>query len=289
MMEAMLYEKLPNQSVRCHLCFHRCVIADKKRGFCHVRENQNGVLYALNYGLTIAASVDPIEKKPLYHFLPNTWIYSFAAQGCNFKCPWCQNYDISQVTNPNDAVEGIEITPEEHVKRALKAQTPAIAYTYSEPTVFFEYALATMKCAHEAHLKNVWVSNGAITEEALALLIPFLDAANIDYKGDEDVYNHSCYGNLKQVQTTLKLLFNAHVHIEITTLIIPGINDTDEHFRRIANFIFSELSPDVPWHISRFFPHWKLLTTPITPLSTLKRAQKIGYEAGLTTIHIGNV
>lgn len=290
MKEAILYEKLENGKVKCAVCNHRCVIGEGKRGICGVRENRKGVLYALNYGLTISAANDPIEKKPLYHFLPGTMIYSFATVGCNFRCSWCQNWEISQASKPARPVEGTYVTPEEHVARAIELGCPSIAYTYSEPTIFLEYALDTMKLAHEKGLKNVWVTNGYMSKETLDLIIPYLDAANVDYKGPDDgVYEKYCGGKAVHIMENLIYLQKAGIHQEITTLIVPGVNDKREQLEEIAKFVADEVGTDVPWHISRFFPNWKMMDVPITPLETLKMAEKIGKEAGLKYIHIGNV
>ena len=290
MQEAILYQKLPDLKVKCDVCSHRCTIGDGFRGICGVRENQKGILYALNYGKTVASAIDPIEKKPLYHFLPGTKIYSFATVGCNFRCEWCQNFEIAQSPKPMKPVVGIEITPIQHVEKAMKYGCPSIAYTYSEPTIFLEYALDTMKLAHENGLKNVWVTNGFMTKETLDLIIPYLEAANVDYKGPNDgVYEKYCGGTAEPIMENLKYLKQAGVHLEITTLVVPGVNDKYEQIEKIAKYIANEVGVDVPWHISRFFPAWKMLDTEITPLKTLKMAKEIGEKAGLKYIHIGNV
>jgi len=290
MKEAILYQKLEGDKLKCAVCNHRCTIAEGKRGICSVRENRQGKLYALNYGKTIAVNIDPIEKKPLYHFLPGTKIYSFATVGCNFRCSWCQNWEISQSPKPNKPIDGIDISPEEHVKRALEYACPSIAYTYSEPTIFVEYALDTMKLAREKGLKNVWVTNGYMSRETLDTIIPYLDAANVDYKGPNDgVYEKYCGGKAEPIMENLKYLHEAGVHIEITTLIVPGINDKPNQLEKIARFIATELSQDVPWHVSRFFPAWKMMDTPITPVETLEMARGIGKNAGLKYVHVGNV
>lgn len=290
MQEALLYEKLDGGRVACQVCNHNCVIAEGKRGICRVRENRQGVLYALNYGKTIAAHIDPIEKKPLYHYLPGTRVYSFATVGCNFRCSWCQNWEISQSPEPNQPVEGVEVLPEEHVARAIAGACPSIAYTYSEPTIFVEYALDTMMLARASGLKNVWVTNGFMSRETLETVGPYLDAANVDFKGsNRDVYEKYCGGTAAPIMENLKYLYQQRVHLEITTLIVPGINDNPRQLEEIAQFISAELSQEVPWHITRFFPAWKLMDTPITPLETLQMARTIGIKAGLKYTHIGNV
>jgi len=290
MKEAILYEKLESGEVKCGVCSHRCRIRDGKRGVCGVRENHGGTLFSLNYGITIAAANDPMEKKPLYHFMPGTRVYSFAAAGCNLRCMWCQNWEISQSPKPDKIIIGEPVSPEEHVQRALDWGCPSIAYTYSEPTIFLEYALDTMKLAREKGLKNVWHTNGFMTTETLELIIPYLDAANVDLKGpNEGVYEKYCGGKAEPVMRNIIQLYKAGVHLEITTLIIPGLNDQHQQLEEMANFLAKEVSPDVAWHITRFFPAYKMPDTPITPLETLYMARKIGEEAGLKHIHIGNV
>ncbi len=290
MIEAMLYQKLANNQVQCNVCHLHCKINQGKRGICGVRENIDGTLYTLNYPIAIATGIDPIEKKPLYHFLPGTKVYSFAAVGCNMHCSWCQNWSISQSPKPFLPIEGVEILPMEHVKNAIANNCPSIAYTYSEPTIFLEYALATMRIAKENGLKNIWVSNGIMTKETLDEIIPYLDAANIDYKGPDDgVYEKYCGGKATQVMENMKYLKNAGIHLEVTTLVIPGVNDQFSQLKEIAHSIASELGTDIPWHISRFFPAWKMKDTPITPLNTLKIAYDLGKNAGIKIIHIGNI
>ncbi|MFA5442428.1 MAG: AmmeMemoRadiSam system radical SAM enzyme [Bacilli bacterium] len=290
MKEALLYDKLPNGKVRCNVCSHRCLIAHGNRGICRVRTNISGVLYSLNYGLCIAAAIDPIEKKPLYHYLPKSETYSFAAVGCNMHCPWCQNYEISQTPNNEFVVEGDDVTPEEHIARALKFKTPSISYTYSEPTVFLEYVLETMKLAKEQGLKNIWVSNGFMSKETLEVILPYLDAINIDLKGpDDDFYQKQCGGNLKTILNNLKTMQKANIHIELTTLLIPGLNDEEHQIKKLVSTIVENLGVELPWHISRFFPAWRMLNTRVTPLESLHLARSIGQKAGLKYIYIGNV
>lgn len=290
MKEALFYQKLPEGMVRCNVCNHRCLIASGQRGLCRVRSNIEGTLFSLNYGLCIAAAIDPIEKKPLYHYLPKSETYSFAAIGCNMHCPWCQNYDISQ-TSPNEyIIPGDKTTQELHVERALKFGTPSISYTYSEPTVFVEYALATMELAHKNNLKNIWVSNGYMSEETLEAILPFLDAANIDVKGPDDTFYHQyCGGDLSTIMRNLKRMQEAHVHIELTTLLVPGLNDSEEQMKTLATTIVTQLGINVPWHITRFFPAWRMLDKIPTPLSTLNKAKEIALKAGIRYVHLGNV
>ena len=290
MKKALLFDELGDEKIRCAVCSLRCVILPGGRGHCGVRENLNGQLYSLNYGKTIAVHVDPIEKKPLYHFMPGTRTYSFAAAGCNFDCPWCQNWEISQNPKPSKPVEGVETSADEHVDRAIQSRCPSISYTYSEPTIFLEYALDTMKLAAGKGLKNIWVTNGSMTTETLDLIAPYLDAANVDFKGATNgVYEKYCGGKADTIMETLKYLKKANIHTEITTLIVPGINDKPEDLEYIADFIADKLGREVPWHISRFFPAWKMMNTPITPMETLEMARITAEKAGLKNIHIGNV
>lgn len=290
MKEAMLYQRLDDGIVQCAVCNHRCRISEGSRGICGVRENRGGKLYALNYEKAIAVHIDPIEKKPLYHFLPRTQTYSFATAGCNFRCIWCQNWEISQRPKPDKPVDGLPISPAEHVRQALAHECQSISYTYSEPTIFMEYAFATMKLAKDHDLKNIWVTNGYMTTDTLELVAPLLDAANVDFKGPDDgVYEKYCGGRAKPVMETLKYLCAAGVHQEITTLVVPGVNDRADQLEQIAGFIAGELGVHVPWHVTRFFPAWKMSDTPPTPLETLLLAKEIGKRAGLNYVHTGNV
>ena len=290
MKEAILYIKVNGNKLQCIACNHRCIIEEGGKGICFVRENLQGKLWSLNYGKTVGLNIDPIEKKPLYHFLPGTRTYSFAAAGCNFRCAWCQNWEIAQSPRLKQSIEGIEISPEEHVKRAMEAGCPSISYTYTEPTVFVEYALETMIIAQEKGLKNIWVTNGYMTRETLDKITPYLDAANVDLKGYSDkVYEEYCGGKAKPVMDNLQFLYREGVHVEITTLVVPGVNDEKEQLEGIAGFIAKDLGTDVPWHISRFYPAWKMQGTPVTPIKTLEMAELIGKKAGLHKIHLGNV
>ena len=290
MKEAILYQKLDDGKVRCAVCGHRCTIAEGRRGICGVRENQGGSLYTLNYGVAVSVAIDPIEKKPLYHFMPGTKTYSFAAAGCNLCCAWCQNWEISQGPKPDKPIEGYEVHPKEHVRQALAHGCPSISYTYSEPTIFVEYALDTMILAQKEGLKNIWVTNGFMSPETLERIIPYLDAANVDLKGSRgDVYEKYCCAHAEPIMESLKILHQAGVHLEVTTLVVPGVNDRPEQLKEVAEFVANELSRDVPWHISRFFPAWKMMDVPVTPIETLRMAQAIGKDAGLKHIHLGNV
>jgi pyruvate formate lyase activating enzyme len=289
MKEAMFYEKLGDRVVRCNLCSHRCTITDSKKGICSVRENRNGRLYSLVYGTVISRAVDPIEKKPLFHFLPSSRAYSIATVGCNFRCGNCQNFEISQMPRDHGQIMGQEVSPEEIVKEAKRFNCESIAYTYTEPTIFFEYAYDIAKLASKEGIRNVFVTNGYITEEALIEIKPYLDAANIDLKSfSEDFYRKNCGARLNPVLDSIRLHKSLGIWIEITTLIIPRLNDSEEELRKIAGFI-KEVGEEIPWHISRFHPMYKLLDLPRTPVATLHRAREIGYEVGLRYVYEGNV
>jgi len=294
MKEAQFYKKLSGNRVGCQACNHYCKIAPGNRGVCAVRENQDGKLYSLVYGKIVAKNLDPIEKKPLFHFLPGTKSLSIATVGCNFRCLYCQNADIAQIPKENllreKNIPGIDETPEDIVNEALLVHAPSIAYTYNEPTIFVEFALETMKLARKKNLKNIWVTNGYTSKEALTEVIPYLDAANIDLKGfTEEFYNKICGAKLQPVLETIKAMKRGGVWIEITTLVVPGENDTTEHFEGIANFIANDVGKDVPWHISKFFPTYKLRNLPPTPPSSLLKAREAGKKAGLKYIYLGNV
>lgn len=281
-----------NRKVNCYNCAHRCVINAGKRGICGVRENQNGTLYALNYGKIVAKNIDPIEKKPLFHFLPGTYSLSIATVGCNLSCKNCQNYDISQGFKNRKEIPGEEFTPKEIVEEAIKRNLPSISYTYTEPTIFLEFALDTMKIAREKGIKNVWVSNGFMSEESAKLVIPYLDANNIDIKGfSEEFYKENCGARLAPVLETAKLMKKSGVWVEITTLSIPDISNSKEMFTGIAKFIKNELGSETPWHISQFSGEisWKLQNFPETPVETLQLAYEIGKRAGLKHVYTGNV
>ena len=290
MKEAMFYEKLQGNTVRCHLCPHLCKINDTKRGICGVRENRNGTLYSMVYGKAVARGIDPIEKKPLFHFHPGAISYSIATVGCNFRCKNCQNFTISQMPKKGSKrIAGEAASPEEVVTAARSYDCSIIAYTYTEPTIYFEYAYDTARLAHKTGINNVFVSNGYITEEAIRAIAPYLDAINIDLKGlSEDLYLKICGGHLQPVMDAIKLYKSLGVWVEVTTLVIPTLNDSEDDFREIAEFIKS-VGVDIPWHISQFYPTYKLTTIPPTPVSTLRKAREIGLETGLRYVYEGNV
>ena len=290
-MEAYLYKRLEEKKVRCNLCSHRCVIKDGRRGICNVRKNDAGILNTLVYGKLIAQHIDPIEKKPLFHFLPGTPSYSIATVGCNFRCRFCQNADIAQMPSDREGtILGTRCTPEDVVDAAQGGGCRSIAYTYTEPTVFFEFAYETAKLAHARGIRNVFVTNGYMTSEALEMIEPYLDAANVDLKAfTDDYYKKVCGAGLKHVQATLKLMKSLDIFIEVTTLIVPGLNDDPSELNDLAAFIARDLGPETPWHISRFHPTYKLTERPSTPIQTLTTAREIGINAGLRYVYTGNV
>lgn len=290
MREAMFWEKLADDRVRCDLCRHACVIRPGRLGICGVRENREGQLFSLVYGRLIAESIDPIEKKPLFHYRPGSTSYSIATVGCNFRCRHCQNAEISQWPHTGRAIPGREVPPEEVVGAALAAGCGSISYTYTEPTIFYEYAYDTAFLAHDKGLGNVFVSNGYTSTAALERIAPVLDAANVDLKGfTEKFYREVAGATLSGVLATLRDYRRLGIWLEITTLVIPGWNDSDEELAAIARFIAEELGVLVPWHVTAFYPTYKMLDHPPTPTATLRRARRIGLEAGLKHVYVGNV
>ena len=290
MREAMFYEKAGGNRVRCGLCRFRCLIDDGRRGICAVRENKSGTLYSLVYGKAIAEHVDPIEKKPLFHVMPGSRSFSIATVGCNFRCLHCQNYSISQLAGEKPRITGIDLPPAEIVEKALAAGCRSISYTYTEPTIFFEYAYDTAILAKKAGLGNIFVTNGYITPEALSCIRPFLDAANIDLKGfSQRFYREVVHAMLQEVLDSIVEYKRRGIWIELTTLVIPGWNDSDEELRGIASFIADKVGKETPWHVSAFYPTFKMTDRPLTSLDTLARARRIGLEAGLSYVYEGNV
>jgi pyruvate formate lyase activating enzyme len=288
-MEALLYEKLDDQKVRCNLCQHRCLIASGKRGLCGVRENRGGVLESLVYAKLVAKHVDPIEKKPLFHVLPGSLSYSIATVGCNFSCRFCQNANIAQLPKDhNGRIVGEHFPPEKVVQEAIISGSKTIAYT--EPTVFFEYALDTAKLARKKGLRNVFVTNGYATPEAVMLAGPYLDAANVDLKAfNKPFYKDLVGAKLEKVLETIKCLSQAGVFLEITTLLIPQANDDPKELADLAAWIVDNLGPQTPWHISRFHPTYRLTDRGPTPLQSLLDARQIGKDAGLYHVYTGNI
>ncbi|MGD2125049.1 MAG: AmmeMemoRadiSam system radical SAM enzyme [Desulfobacteraceae bacterium] len=289
MKEAYLYEKMDNQRVRCFLCNHRCLIKEGAKGICGVRENQGGTLMSLVYGKVIARHVDPIEKKPLFHFLPGTRSYSIATVGCNFKCLFCQNADISQMPSDHEQIWGEDMTPAIIVDEAVATRSATIAYTYTEPTIFFELALDSARLAVQKGVKNIFVSNGYMTEECLQDMYPDLHGANVDLKAYSDkFYKEQCGAKFEPVLKTLETMKKMGVWLEVTTLLIPGLNDSDQELNHIAKFLVG-LDSDIPWHISRFHPTYRLMDRRATPPESIRRARDIGYGAGLKYVYTGNL
>ena len=291
MIEARLYEKLEQNKVHCHLCAHRCTIADGKRGVCQVRENREGTLYTLVYGQAISQAIDPVEKKPLFHFFPGSTAFSFATVGCNFRCAFCQNWQISQAAREEGRIWGHPASPEYLASAAHHYGCKSIAYTYTEPTIFFEYAYDTALKAARWGIKNIYVTNGYMTEEMLDAFGTHLHAANVDLKSFRDEFYHkTCGARLQPVVDTCKSMVKRGIWLEITTLIVPGQNDSEEELQDIAKFVSQELGVDVPWHVSRFHPDYQMQDGhQATPIATLHRAREIGQQAGLRYVYEGNV
>lgn len=286
----MFYEKKENSKVQCMLCPHNCIISENKKGVCGVRQNKEGVLYSLVYDKLNCMHIDPVEKKPLYHFYPGEAAMSVATMGCNFKCDFCQNSELSQSPKtPINKIEGENISAEEIVKTTIANNCRIIAYTYSEPTIYYELAYDTAKLAHEKGLKNVFVTNGYINPEPLKKIAPYMDAANIDLKSfSEGFYQKICGGKLKAVLDSIKLYHKLGIWIELTTLLIPEKNESPGELKKTAGFIAS-LDKNIPWHVSSFHPDYRMMDSHRTPLPVLEKAYEIGKKAGLNYIYLGNV
>jgi pyruvate formate lyase activating enzyme len=287
----MLYDRLDGNKVRCRLCSHACIIGEGKSGFCRVRRNIEGTLYSMVYGETIARNNDPIEKKPLYHFLPGSRSLSIATVGCNFHCEFCQNWQISQITKEGDdsVFQGRPFPPRQVVEQARQGGSASIAYTYTEPTVFYEYAFDTAALAHEAGIRNVFVTNGYMSREALETVAPYLDAANVDLKAwSDDYYKTLCKARLEPVLSTIRSMKELGVWLEVTTLIVPGENDAEDQLAGIADFL-ADVDRNIPWHISRFYPDYQFTDHRPTPMETLEKARRIGENRGLHYVYLGNV
>lgn len=274
--------------VRCNLCPHHCIIAEGQRGHCRVRENRAGRLYSVVYGNPCAVHVDPIEKKPFYHFLPTASAFSLATAGCNLRCLYCQNWSISQATP--EETQNYDLPPEEVIKSALEFSAPVIAYTYSEPNVFYEYMTEIARQGRAAGLYSVVISAGFINPEPLRALCSLVDAIKIDLKGfDEGFYREVCGGELEPILSSIKTIYEQGIHLEIVNLVVPTLNDDLGQLRAMASWVARELSPDVPLHFSRFQPQYKLMNLPPTPVETLEKAHQIALEEGLHFVYIGNV
>jgi pyruvate formate lyase activating enzyme len=288
---AVLWNKADDNKVQCSLCNWRCLISDGKLGHCRVRKNIGGRLYSLNYDKVCAANADPIEKKPLFHFHPGSRSFSIAAPGCNFRCEFCQNWQISQMALETSQLDGQAIDPCQIVQAAIREQCTSIAYTYTEPTIFMELAAECGRLAKNHGLANVFVSNGYMTAEAIDFAKDWLDAINVDLKAfSEGYYKRLCKAKLEPVLQTIRhIAKNTKIWMELTTLIVPGQNDSSDELKRLAEFIVKEAGADVPWHISRFYPNYHYLDAKATPSGTLRRAYEIGKAAGLRYVYMGNV
>jgi pyruvate formate lyase activating enzyme len=289
--EAVLWDAAQGQKVHCRLCSFRCLIGAGKLGHCNVRRNLGGTLYSLNYDKICAANPDPIEKKPLFHFLPGTRSYSIAAIGCNFRCAFCQNWQISQAALETGQIEGESIPPEQIVEAAVRSGCKSIAYTYTEPTIFMELCNDCARPARERGLANVFVSNGYLTREAIDFAAEWLDAINVDLKAfTDEYYKELCGARLGPVLDSIAYIARqTKIWMEITTLLLPGQNDSEEELKRLTDWLVREAGPDVPWHISRFYPQYKYTDSEPTPLKSMERAEEIGKAAGLRYVYLGNV
>lgn len=280
-----MYEMLDG-NVRCCVCGRRCVIAVGKTGFCGVRKNVDGKLYSLVYGKACSTAIDPIEKKPFFHFAPGTRSLSVATVGCNFRCQYCQNYLISQEYGK---IGGEDLSPEQLVKLAKASLCDGIAYTYTEPTIFYEYCYDTMVLA-ETSLYNVWVTNGYMTPEAVHKLAAHLDAANVDFKGDARFYRKLCgVPDIQPLYDCLKTLVKHEVWVEITNLLIPGWNDRPDQIQELVSWVRDNLGPKIPMHFSAFYPAYKMLSAKPTPVETIELAIRIAKDFGMYYVYSGNV
>jgi pyruvate formate lyase activating enzyme len=287
---AVLGRPEPGGSVRCVACAHRCLIRPGRAGICHVRENRDGDLVTLVYGRAVAANADPIEKKPLFHVYPGSVAFSIATRGCNFHCLHCQNWAISQTGRDGRDAQSFDLTPSEVVEAAISVGARSVAYTYTEPTIFIEYVLDTARLAAEAGLANVLVTNGYQTPEALDLLGPVVHAANVDLKSfDDQFYRKVCGARLAPILASLVGMRERGIWVEVTTLLIPGLNDETRKLAELARWIVTELGPETPWHVSRFFPTYRLTDLDPTPAATVERTVEIGRAAGLAHVYSGNL
>jgi len=287
--EARFYERLEGGLVRCTICPRKCVIKEGGRGFCGTRENRGGKLYSLIYGRLSALAIDPIEKKPLYHFWPGSATLSISSLGCSFKCPWCQNWHLSQPSRLS--LEDLDfMEPSRVVEVALRYECPSISITYNEPIIWLEYSLDVAFEAKKHGVMTVFVTNGYISLEALDEAAKLIDAANVDIKAfNEGTYREYCKGELRDVLRAVAELKRRGVHVETTTLLIPGLNDGREEVEQLCRWLFDELGPDVPVHFSRFYPHFKFTHLPPTPIESLMRAKEVALKSGLRYVYLGNV
>lgn len=286
--KARFWEAMSQKKVHCKLCPHECITREGERGLCQVRENRNGIYYTLNYNKVVAMNNDPIEKKPLFHYKPGSFAFSIATAGCNIRCQFCQNWEISQF--PPEEVKYVYLPPEKVVKMALEQKSSCIAFTYSEPVIFYEYMYDTAKKAKEKGLGTVMISNGFINPTPMKELIKVLSAVKIDFKSfKESFYTKICQGHLKPVLDTLSLLKKEGIWFEIVVLLIPTLNDNDEELKGMSKWIKQNLGVDVPLHFTRFHPTYRMTHLPPTPLSTLEKAYNIAKAEGLRFVYIGNV
>ena len=284
--EAMLYEKMDGV-LNCHICNRGCVISNGKTGFCGMRQNDNGTMYSLNYASASSVAVDPIEKKPLFHFYPGSLSFSLGSVGCNFRCPYCQNWSISQADL--NEIGTRDIPPEKAIQMAQDNNCQSISWTYNEPTMWFEYTYDSAKLAHENDLKTVYVTNGYMSQESLDIIAPYLDAANVDLKGMSDkFYKQLCQARLEPVLENIQTMHDKGIHLEITNLVIPGYNDSQEDIKALVKFVV-DVDVNIPLHFTRFYPHYKMNQVPPTPVNTLEKAHKMAKESGLKYVYIGNV
>jgi pyruvate formate lyase activating enzyme len=286
--EAMYYKQLPDIRVECELCPRACQVADLERGYCGVRENRNGKYYTLVHSRVCSLNADPIEKKPLFHYLPGTRAYSIATAGCNIECKFCQNWQISQFRP--EQIDNIKLTPEEVIRFAKEKSCDTIAYTYSEPVVFYEYMYDTARVGKREGIGSVMISNGYIKKEPLVELCKELSAVKIDFKAfTEKFYKETCSGELKPVLETLVTLKEIGIWFEIVMLVIPTLNDSDKELKGMCSWIYENLGADVPVHFSRFHSTYKIKNLPPTPTKTLEKARNIAMESGLNFAYTGNV
>lgn len=289
MKEAKLYRKLKENKIQCDTCAHHCSLIQGQRGICGVRENRDGVLVSLVYGKAIACHVDPIEKKPLFHFYPGTRSLSIATVGCNMHCLNCQNADISQMPRDHNRIQGQDLSPQQLVQLAIDHRCRTIAYTYTEPVIYWDYAYDTARLAHKKGIKNIFVTNGYFSEKSLKEISPYLDGANVDLKFMNDKnYRSICGAKLQPVLDTIHSMKALNIWVEITTLLIPELNDSQDDLTALARFIH-KCDPGIPWHISRFHPTYKMTDRPPTPVDSIQKARQIGLEVGLKYVYTGNV
>jgi pyruvate formate lyase activating enzyme len=286
--EAMFYERLGGGKVRCSLCPRGCVVGDGERGYCRVRENLNGIYYSMVYGRVCTYHVDPIEKKPLFHVAPGTTAFSLATVGCNLECKFCQNWEISQERPEN--VDAVNIAPAKVVAAAVGAGAPAVAFTYTEPTVYFEYMLETARRAREAGLRSVMISSGFTAHDPLALVAATMTAIKIDLKAfTEDFYSRVCGGRLAAVLDSIVTVKKSGTWLELVNLVIPTLNDNDKDIDRMCKWLVENVGNEVPIHFTRFYPTYKLANLPPTPVSAVERARQVALARGIKFAYVGNV